>query len=196
MSDEDAAIDAERLHYFDKQRVVVDDVEAEGFILDLGGGGEGVIGRLKGPQVVAIDPDRGELAEAADGPLKVVMDATELKFLEASFEVVTAFFTLMYIEPAAHERVFEEAYRALARGGRFLIWGAELPPRPDGPEDVAVLPLSVALPSDELETGYGALWPSEPLGLARYAALGERVGFRAVEQRQQGRTFYLALRKS
>lgn len=186
---------ADRFHYFDKQRVVVDDFEAEGFILDLGGGGEGIIGRLRGAQVVAIDPDGGELAEAADGPLKVVMNATDLKFLDASFDVVTSFFTLMYIEPAEHERVFEEAYRVLAPGGRFLIWGANLPPRRDEAKDVAVLPLSVALPSGEIDTGYGALWPREPLGLARYAALADDVGFELVEQRERGRTFYLALRK-
>ena len=35
--------------------VVVPDFPAEGLILDIGGGGEGVIGQLKGHQVVAID---------------------------------------------------------------------------------------------------------------------------------------------
>jgi len=45
--------------------------------LDIGGGGEGVIGQMKGKQVIAIDPNRRELEEAADGPLKIVMDARE-----------------------------------------------------------------------------------------------------------------------
>lgn len=194
MSNEEAEIAKERFHYLDKQQIAVDDFEAQGFILDLGGGGEGIIGRLKGKQVVAIDPDRGELAEAAEGPLKVMMDATDLKFLDASFEVVTSFFTLMYIEPSAHQQVFEETHRVLAPDGRFLIWDVRLPPRPDD-KDVAVIPLSVALPSGEIDTGYGALWPDEPLDLAHYVTLTEDAGFKIVEQREPGHTFYLELRK-
>ena len=38
--------------------------ELEGAILDVGGGGEGVIGRIYGPRVVAIDNRQEELDEA------------------------------------------------------------------------------------------------------------------------------------
>ena len=69
----------------------------QGWILDIGGGGEGVIGQLMGTQVVAIDRSAAELEEAAPGPLKIVMDASELRFLDASFSAGTAFFCLMYI---------------------------------------------------------------------------------------------------
>jgi hypothetical protein len=65
-----------------------------GFILDIGGGGEGVIGQLKGKDVVAIDFKEEELLEAADGPLKIIMDAKDLKFLDESFPTVTAFFCI------------------------------------------------------------------------------------------------------
>ena len=38
--------------------------ELQGKILDIGGGGEGIIGRLYGPQVIAIDYRQDELDEA------------------------------------------------------------------------------------------------------------------------------------
>lgn len=119
VSDEQGRISEDRLHFFERQRVVVDDFDTAGFILDLGGGGEGIIGRLKGPQVIAVDANRHELDEAPEGPRKIMMDARDLKFLDEAFEVVTSFFTLMYIDTADHQWVFEEAVRVLVPGGRL-----------------------------------------------------------------------------
>jgi len=203
MSEGHIEISEDRLYLFERQRVVVDDFDAAGFVLDLGGGGEGIVGRLKGAQVVAIDPDRRELEEAPGGPLKIVMDARDLKFLDRSFEVVTSFFTLMYIDPADHRRVFEEALRVLVPGGRFLIWGASVPERVDTERDVAVFPLLVELPFDrtqdehpaEVETGYGVVWPEEPLGLHRYVELARQVGFQVLERGESGRFLHLSLRR-
>ena len=58
--------------------------------------GEGIIGNLNGNQVVAIDKNERELKETQNEALKIVMDATELKFLSQSFDVCTSFFSLMY----------------------------------------------------------------------------------------------------
>ena len=55
MRDRCSEIPDDRLFLFDREDLVVDDFYATGFILDIGGGGEGVVGRLKGQQVVAID---------------------------------------------------------------------------------------------------------------------------------------------
>ena len=73
MEDHHPEISEDRIIFFERQEVVVDDFEAPGYILDIGGGGEGIIGRLKGEQVIAIDPNRRELEGAAGGPLKIVM---------------------------------------------------------------------------------------------------------------------------
>jgi ubiquinone/menaquinone biosynthesis C-methylase UbiE len=85
---------------FEMQEITVEDFSADGPILDIGGGGEGIIGRMKTTQVVAIDISREELADAPAGPLKIVMDATDLKFLDGSFATATSFYTLMYIPEA------------------------------------------------------------------------------------------------
>ena len=102
----------------DRQLVQVEDVfEDDDLVLDLGGGGEGVIGQLRGRQVVAIDTRRQELEECAPGPLKIVANAKELPFLDEAFDAITAFFFLMYVSVSDRARVLEEAYRVLRPGG-------------------------------------------------------------------------------
>ena len=94
----------ERIHRYERQDVVLDDFQASGYVLDIGGGGEGIIGLLKPAQVVAIDLSARELAQAPPGPLKIVMDATDLKFLDGTFGTATSFFTLMYMKPETQRR--------------------------------------------------------------------------------------------
>jgi ubiquinone/menaquinone biosynthesis C-methylase UbiE len=123
---------------------------------------------MKGQQVVAIDPSRQELQEAADGPLKIVMDAGELMFLDGTFDVVTSFFTLMYIKSSKHQKVLGEVFRVLTSEGRFLIWDAELPRCLDDSKDIVAFYLSIELPDRKIETGYGTKWPESSQGLAYY----------------------------
>ena len=118
-SDGHEEISEDRLFYFDQKTIKLSDFNAQGHILDIGGGGRGVIGELKGESVVAIDISKRELEEAPAGPLKVVMDATDLKFIDNSFNTATSFFTLIYIPDSDHEKVFSEVYRVLAPGGVF-----------------------------------------------------------------------------
>jgi ubiquinone/menaquinone biosynthesis C-methylase UbiE len=188
-------IPEERIFFFDQQEVAVQDFEAPGLILDIGGGGEGIIGRLKGEQVVAIDPSRRELEEAPSGPLKIVMDATDLQFLDSSFLTATSFFTLMYIKASDHEQVFGEVFRVLKPGGRFLIWEVKLPPRLDEDKDLAAFPLVIRLPGDEVETGYGVSWPMKEQDLGYYLALAAKVGSQVVDRGEKGHTIFLELRK-
>ncbi|UCD06465.1 MAG: methyltransferase domain-containing protein, partial [candidate division WOR-3 bacterium] len=90
-----------------KQKIEMTPIETDGYILDIGGGGEGIIGRLNGKQVVAIDTRFDELQETKNDSLKIVMDATDLKFLPSTFDAATSFFSLMYIKKGHHLKVFE-----------------------------------------------------------------------------------------
>ena len=82
----------EQFHVFPPQQLTLEPVRAEGLILDIGGGGAGVIGRLKGAQVVAVDLNKQELVDAPGQPLlKIVMDARDLKFLDGTFATATVF---------------------------------------------------------------------------------------------------------
>ena len=186
----------ERYFLFDTQEITVDDFDAAGYILDIGGGGEGVIGILKGERVIAIDLRKEELEEAADGPLKIIMDARDLQFLDGTFGTATSFFALMYIKSRPdYEQVFREVHRVLKPGGKFLIWDAMVPQRLDDDKDIFVIPISVRVNDTEIETGYGQPWPKEEHDLGFYLDLAEKSGFQVVEQQEQERIFFLQLRK-
>jgi len=176
--------------------VVVADFPARGLILDIGGGGEGVIGQLKGQQVVAIDLSKRELDEAPGRPLlKVVMDARDLKFVDASFPTVTVFFTFMYIDPADHEKVFREIHRVLERGGQMLVWDAIFPEKRDPAHVNILFPLHVKLPKTEINTGYGVHF-REGQGADHFVDLAEKAGFEVVSRRNEAGWFFLELRKA
>lgn len=195
MREEQADVHNDHIFFIEKQAITVHNFDASKFILDIGGGGEGVIGQLKGSQVVAIDPNREELEEAAAGPLQIVMDARNLQFLDDAFEVVTSFFTLMYINGCDHKVVFEEVYRVLEPGGRFMIWEVDLPQRLAEGQDVVAFYLTVSLPDREIKTGYGTRWPEQTQGASYYRDLAEHVGFIATAQQENGRMFSLELQK-
>jgi SAM-dependent methyltransferase len=167
-------------------------LEAEGFILDIGGGGEGIIGRLNGRQVVSIDLSAGELEETDNESLKIVMDATDLKFTPSQFDAATSFFTLLYIDREKHERVFREVHRVLKEKGRFLIWDVEIPEKVEG-KPFFLVRLEISLPGEKVNTGYGVrLARQDRDGFKEMAAM---TGFEVADEWSGGEIFYLELRK-
>ena len=177
-----------------KQFVDLSRVELCGRILDVGGGGEGVISRLAGDSVVAIDRRADELEETAGIGLKIVMDACHMAFLDAAFESVTSFYTLMYMSVENCVMFFREAYRVLKPNGRLWIWDTNMS-KPNG-ADVFIVPLEITLPSNEvITTGYGVGWKREQSAEA-VAKAATDAGF-AIEKAEacEGR-FEMVCRKS
>jgi SAM-dependent methyltransferase len=182
-----------RIYQSETQSITLSPLPAEGFILDIGGGGEGIIGRLNGRQVVEVDRREQELQESRSDALKILMDATDLKFLPASFGLCTAFFSLMYMTPAQHEKVFAEAFKVLVSGGRFLLWDAMIPKR-DPRFDAFCVRLRIRLPGSELETVYGTRW-NKVQNLRYFKGLAVKCGFECADEWQEGGIFFLALAK-
>ena len=126
--------------------------ELNGRILDIGGGGEGIIGRLYTNQVVAIDIRQSELDEAPMGFEKILMDATDLKFNDNSFDHVTSFYTLMFMDSEDQKSAVLEATRVLKNHGELHIWDCDILSAYPEPFCVDV---SVQLPDKYISTTYG-----------------------------------------
>jgi ubiquinone/menaquinone biosynthesis C-methylase UbiE len=164
-------------------------------ILDLGGGGAGVIGQLYGRQVVAIDIRKQELDEAPAGPVKVVADARALPFEEAAFDAATAFYFFMYVPRCDHEDVFREALRTLKPGATFHIWDVTIPAVGNRPQQLFAVPVKVRLPDRTIQTAYGVAWKERVLSSGHLEELATSVGFECLTKEAHQASFHLCLRK-
>lgn len=164
----------------------------QGSILDIGGGGEGVIGRRYGAQVTAIDNRQEELDEAPDGFAKVQMDARRLSYPDGSFDHVTFFFSLMFMDTETQKRAICEAVRVLRRGGSLHIWDAEIAAAAPSPffADVDVV-VNGAL----LHTTYGVVNDIVNQTAASVCTICAQCGLRQTVCHAADGQFYLAFEK-
>lgn len=167
-------------------------IETDGYILDIGGGGEGVIGRLNGKQVIAVDTSEDELLETNNESLKVVMDATDLKFVPRSFNVCTAFFSLMYIPKNDHSRVFNGVHRVLKDGGSFLLWDVSIPENRKDYRGFTVR-LKIRLPEEQIETAYGVKYQQQ--NTEHFRVLAQEAGFKIVGEWREFEVLFLSMVK-
>jgi ubiquinone/menaquinone biosynthesis C-methylase UbiE len=177
---------------FEPVKLEVKDFESDGLILDIGGGGEGIIGRLKGKQAVAIDIRKDELDEILAGPQKVVMDARQLAFPGSSFHTATAFFSMMYLKTRGdHQQVISEAWRVLKPGAHLHLWDVDLSKRPGRRKEFYLVRLRYRVGEFENSTGYGMRWPEEPRGEEYYLQLASQAGFQHLTTAREKHIFYL-----
>ncbi len=183
-----------KLHVIALQTVRVEDVfHNDDLILDLGGGGEGVIGRLRGRQVVAVDIRKGELEDAAPGPIKVVADARSLPFPDRSFEAVTAFFFLMYVTAADRPQVLAEAHRVLVPGGSLHVWDVAIATPGARAAKTFAVPICARLPNRTVRTAYGVPWVGREMSSDGIVQLARDAGFAIAAATRSGQTFHLIL---
>ena len=126
--------------------------DLKGSILDIGGGGEAVIGQVYGGRVTAIDNRREELDEAPDCCTKLLMDAEELSFPDGSFDNVTFFYTLMYMTEETQRRAIFEAARVLAPNGTLSIWDCDIG---SAYPDPFIVDLDIRSGDKTIRTSYG-----------------------------------------
>ncbi len=167
--------------------------EISGRILDLGGGGEGVIGRIYGRAVTAIDIRQEELDEAPGNFERLCMDARRLDFPDTSFDAVTAFYFLMYLAPEDRPAVFAEAARVLRPGGRLHVWDAGYGSASPGPH---LVELEIDAAGEPISTTYGVLGGGMELSSGELLRCAENAGLSPVSKARHGEHFYLIWEKT
>jgi len=193
---EQPVIDDKRMFLLDQQVIQIEDSFGDhDLILDLGGGGEGIIGQMRGRQVVAIDLRVDELEDTPAGPIKVIADAKSLPFLDGSFDAATAFFFLMYVPDTERPAVLKEAFRVLRPGATLHVWDVVIPERDDRPQQAFVVPVQAEFSTKVIQTGYGVTWDGREMSVESIEALALNAGFERTEVRQSGETFHLLLTK-
>ncbi|MFX1525155.1 MAG: class I SAM-dependent methyltransferase [Promethearchaeota archaeon] len=187
---ENASID-EKAHMVGPYTIDISEINMEGKILDIGGGGEGIIGQLKKEKVIAIDKKKSELEEAKDtGYLKIIMDAKDLKFLDDTFDTVTAFFSLMYVPAKDHKIIFQEIRRVLKEGGEFLLWDVNMPEKSNQSKNFFGIYLNVQISDKLIETGYAVRWIRRK-DAKYYKEIAQNIGFEIIEQKIEKDIFFI-----
>lgn len=160
-----------------------------GRVLDIGGGGEGVIAQLGGSQVVAVDKLFSEIGEACDkAPAAnwLTADAAQLPCASESFAQATAFFSCMYMSNEIKSAIFKETYRVLRPGGEFWIWDAPM----SAHSRVFALRLEVTLPNQKtITTAYGVR--AKDQSAASLGSLLQPFGFKTEVSAQHKHWFLL-----
>jgi ubiquinone/menaquinone biosynthesis C-methylase UbiE len=164
-------------------------------ILDLGGGGAGVIGQLYQNKVTAVDLRQSELDDTPNGPVKICADARDLPFENHTFQSVTAFYFFMYVNPEDFSKVIREAYRTLVSNGSFYIWDSVIPKREMHRESLFAVPILVTLPKKTIQTAYGVKWENHFLDTSMLSNLLEEVGFEIKQRKINHSAFYIECRK-
>ena len=162
-----------------------------GRILDVGGGGEGVIGRLYPKQVVAIDNDADELYEAPGDFERLLMDATEMTFPDASFDAATFFYSLMFMTADEQRAALAEATRVLRPGGRLCVWDCAFDRAYPEPFSVD---LTIDLDGEILHTTYG-ICKLDGQSVAQIAELCKTLHLRPRRAEESDVHFYLEFEK-
>lgn len=187
------------MFFTDPQEIDLNNINLKGKILDIGGGGEGIIGQLKGDNVVSIDLRKSELEEALEsgdtGSLKIIMDVKDLKFLDNTFDTITAFFSIMYMPKSDHEKIFKEIYRVLKEESEFVIWDLIIPKKNDKKLDLYIILIKVLFKNKKIITGYGTKWNKEQ-DINYFIDLAKNCGFKIVDQKLERDYFFLRLRKN
>ncbi len=160
-----------------------------GRVLDIGGGGEGVIAQVGGSQVVAVDKLLSEIGEACDKSPDanwLAADATQLPCPNESFVQATAFFSCMYMPNEVKAAIFKEAYRVLQPGGELWIWDVPMSAR----SGVFALRLQATLPNQKtVSTGYGVR--AKDQSAASLGSLLQQAGFKTEVSAQHKHWFLL-----
>jgi ubiquinone/menaquinone biosynthesis C-methylase UbiE len=159
-----------------KQHILIPEIP-DGTVLDIGGGGEGVIAQVGIERVFAIDKLMSEIREArgkAADAQWMVTDGTMLPIANENLDNATAFFSCMYMSEEVKQKVFQETRRVLKDSGELWVWGANMTPK----GKVFTIRIQAEIPENRsINTVYGV--KAKDQSAATICAQLEKAGFEA-----------------
>ncbi len=177
------------------QDIRLERLRGDGLILDIGGGGEGLVSRIENERVCAIDIRMSEIREAqihGQSANWIVADARNLCFREEVFDVATLWFSLGFMSDwTTKHSVIEGAYHVLRKGGQISILASHIPVSSAS----LIFWANFTLPDGTLsKTGYG-IKGGQNQTLARVSDLVDDVGFVRHQSEDHGDWFKLVAHK-
>ncbi len=136
------------------QKIILESIP-EGNIIDIGGGGEGIIAQIGRERVTAIDKHQSEIDEAKHKSPEstwVLADAKDLDYSNDHFDNATSFFSIMYMSNEDKKEVFKEVHRVLKPHGEFWVWDSSISKE----KGVFLIKIKAILPNKKaVKTAYG-----------------------------------------
>lgn len=166
--------------------------ELEGSILDIGGGGEAIIGRLYTSQVTAIDLYPEELDTVPSACRKMVMNAAQILSADGAYDNITNFFTLMYMRKETQIKALKESYRVLKNGGKMIVWDASIDKAYPEP---FMIDLSIDIGQSPIKTTYGVVKEDAYQNMDTVINLCEEAGFVLSDKENHCEYFKIILEK-
>jgi ubiquinone/menaquinone biosynthesis C-methylase UbiE len=162
-----------------------------GLVLDVGGGGEGIVSRIEGSRVCAIDINLNEIREAqiyGSSPQWLACSGESLPFRTAVFETATIWFSLDYVADWKMKRaIMREVFRVLRKEGSLSLMSSKIICR----EAKFVLRMRYTLPDGSVyQTGYGVKG-NQGQTADRISDIAEQTGFHITNKDDNGHWFYI-----
>ncbi len=120
------------------------------------------------------------------------MDACNLTFPAPSFDHVTFFYSLMFMNADAQSKAISEAVRVLKPGGHLHIWDAEISSAYPEPFTVD---LDIQLPMEKIHTTYGIISDIKNQTASTIKEICMDLGLQIESTYTEGGNFYLVFCK-
>lgn len=163
------------------QHINLEDIADSKLILDIGGGGEGLVSRIAGSRVCAVDYRISEIREARihNPPAYwFVADGCYLPFKSNSFDCVTLWFSLGYMSTLSiKKQVLKSAFHSLKQGGLISILASRI----DCKEERFIFQALFTLPDGtESKVGYGVRG-NQNQTISSIGAIMVEIGFQDIQ---------------
>lgn len=162
-----------------------------GLVLDIGGGGEGLVSRIAHRRVCVIDCSLSKLREAriyGAGSEWFACDGREICFKSEAFDVATLWFSLAYIPETEHKiQVLREAHRVLKPEARISILGMNV----DGRSESFTFRAGFILPREPASRMSYRVKGSQHQTLESIVDILEETGFTGISSQEYEHWFVL-----